>query len=72
MEIRYPKISVPAGTTYLAGLHVACLHDQNKSGFFWRAGFFSANERFFVYFLNCSDWLDKSRPSKKVTFVLIM
>jgi len=21
---------------------------------------------------NCSDWLDKSRPSKKATFVLIM
>jgi len=23
-------------------------------------------------FSDCSDWLDKSRPSKKVTFVLIM
>jgi len=22
----------------------ACLHDQNKSGFFWRAGFYSANQ----------------------------
>jgi len=26
----------------------------------------------FYYFLNCSDWLDKSWPSKKVIFVLIM
>jgi len=23
---------------------IACLHDQNKSGFFWRAGFFPANQ----------------------------
>jgi len=28
--------------------------------------------RAFEYLLKCSDWLDKSRPSKKATFVLIM
>jgi len=26
---------------------------------------------FFEYFLNCSDWLDKSRSFKKATFTLI-
>jgi len=26
----------------------------------------------FQYFFNSSDWLDKTRPSKKATFVLIM
>jgi len=34
---------------------LACLYDQNKSGF-----------------LKTSDWIDKGRPSKKATFVLIM
>jgi len=29
------------------------LHVLNISGFFWRAGFFPANQSF----LNCSDWL---------------
>jgi len=33
--------------------------------------FFSQSEGF-KNFLNCSDWLDKSRHSKKATFVLIM
>jgi len=50
--------------------HIACLHDQNKSGFFREAGFSSQLE-LFENFINCSDWLDKSRPSKKATFVLI-
>jgi len=38
---------------------------------FWRAGFFPANQGF-LKTLYCCDWLDKSRPSKKATFVLIM
>jgi len=25
-------------------IELACLHDQNKSGFFWRAGFYPANQ----------------------------
>jgi len=33
--------------------------------------FFNQSE-IFEYFLNCSDWLDKSRPSTEATFVLIM
>jgi len=33
--------------------------------------FFSQSE-LFENFLDCSDWLDKSRPFKKATFVLIM
>jgi len=39
---------------------------------FWRAGFFSANQGYFENFSDCSDWLDKSQPSKKATFILIM
>jgi len=33
---------------------------------------FSNQPELFEYFLNCSDWLDQGRPSKKATFVLIM
>jgi len=50
---------------------LACLHDQNKSGFFGGRLFSNQSEPF-QYFLNCSEWPDKSRPSKKATFVLIM
>jgi len=38
--------------------------DQNKSGFFEGPAFFQPI-RAFQYFLNCSEWLDKSRLSKK-------
>jgi len=31
---------------------------------------FSSQLGLFENFSDCSDWLDKSRPSKKVTFVL--
>jgi len=50
---------------------LACSHDQSKSGFFGRPAFFQPIKAF-QNFLNCSDWLDKSRPSKKATFVLTM
>jgi len=33
---------------------------------------FSSQSELFENLSNCSDWLDKNRPSKKVTFVLIM
>jgi len=33
---------------------------------------FSSQLEIFEYFLNCSDWLEKSRPFKKATFALIM
>jgi len=32
----------------------------------------SSQSELFENFSDCSDWLDKSRPSKKATFVLIM
>jgi len=32
---------------------------------FWRASFFSSQSKLLENFSNCSDWLDKSRPSKK-------
>jgi len=42
---------------------LACLHDQNKIGFFGEPAFQPI--RAFEYFLNCPDWMDKSQPSKK-------
>jgi len=33
---------------------------------------FCSQSGLFEGFSDCSDWLDKSRPSKKATFVLIM
>jgi len=42
---------------------LAGLHDQNKSGFSGGPAFLSQSE-LFEYFLNWSDWLDKSRPFK--------
>jgi len=44
--------------------HLACLHDQNKSGFFGGPAFFLPSD-LFDNFSDCSDWPDKSRPSKK-------
>jgi len=53
------------------GSLLACLHDQNKSDFFGGPAF-SNQSGHFENFQDCSDWPDKSRPSKKSTFVLIM
>jgi len=50
---------------------LACLHDQSKIGVFEEPAFFSQSG-LFENFSDCSIWLDKSRPSKKATFVLIM
>jgi len=50
---------------------LACLHDQNKSGFLG-GRLFSSQSGLFKNFSDCSDWLDKSRLSKKAIFVLIM
>jgi len=33
---------------------------------------FSSQSELFEYFLNCSDWMDKSWPFKKAIFVLII
>jgi len=33
---------------------------------------FSSQSEIFENFSDCSDWLDKSRPSKKVIYILIM
>jgi len=43
---------------------LACLHDQNKSGFFGGPAFSSQSE-LFDNFSDCFDWPDKSRASKK-------
>jgi len=64
--------------TTIAGLQclnfaqkIACLHDQNNSVFL-EGRLFSSQSELFESFLNCSVWLDKSRPFKTATFVLIM
>jgi len=33
---------------------------------------FSSQSGLFENFSDCSDWMEKTRPSKKATFVLIM
>jgi len=43
---------------------IACLHDQNISGFFGGPAF-SSQSGLFENFSDCFDWLDKSQPSKK-------
>jgi len=61
----YPRVTEQALEKLL--IFLACLHDHNKSSFFGGSAFSSLSE-LFDYFLNCSDWLDKSRPSKKRHF----
>jgi len=39
---------------------------------FLEGRFFSSQPELLEDLSDCSDWLDKSRPSKKATFVLIM
>jgi len=51
------------------GPQLACLHNQSKSGLF-RGRLFSSPSGLFENFSDFCDWLDKSRPSKKATFVL--
>jgi len=43
---------------------LACLHDQNKSGFFGGPAFISQSEES-EKFSKSPDWLEESRPSKK-------
>jgi len=50
---------------------LAYLHDQNKSGFLEGRLLSSQSEQLKKY-LKSSDWMEKSRPSKKAAFVLIM
>jgi len=59
----------------ITGLSIACLYDQTKVAFL-DGRLFPANQSFlktfqiiFEYFLECKN---KSRPSKKATFLLIM
>jgi len=70
-NISCPRAQDTLATPLLILLLIACLHDQNKAGFFGGRLFFSQSG-LFENFSDCSDWLDKSRPSKKATFVLIM
>jgi len=64
----------PDAITYAVSLGKtlrACLHGQNKSVFL-EGRLFSSQSEPLKSFLNCSDWLDKSRFSKKGTFELDM
>jgi len=47
--------------------HLACLHDQNKNGFFGGPAFSSQSE-LFENFSDCSEWIDKSRALQKSHF----
>jgi len=51
--------------------YIAILHDQNKSGFL-EGRLLSIQSEQSEKFSKSPDWLDKSRPSKNATFVLIM
>jgi len=51
--------------------YIACLHDKNKSDFFGGPAFIQSIRAIKKVFKS-SDWLEKSRPSKIDTFVLIM
>jgi len=44
---------------------ITCLHDQNKSGFFWRAGFYSANQNNLKCFQKALIGWKKAGPPKK-------
>jgi len=50
---------------------IACLHDQNKVAFL-EGRLLSSQSEQSENFSKSPDWLEKSRPSFKVTFALIM
>jgi len=50
---------------------IACYMIKAKVAFL-EGRLFSGQSELFENFSDCSDWLDKSRPSKNATFVLIM
>jgi len=50
---------------------LACLHDQNKGGFL-EGRLISNQSEQSEKFSKSPDWLEKSQPSKKATFALIM
>jgi len=56
---------------YGVGAIIICLHDQNKSDCFGGPAFFSQSW-LVENFSDSSDWLDKGRPYKQATFILIM
>jgi len=67
----FPIILIVFLPAACSSLLLACLHDQNKSGFFGGPAFFSQSE-LIEYFSDGSVWFDKSWTLKKATFVLIM
>jgi len=44
---------------------IACLHDIKTKAAFLEGRLFFSQSELLENFSNCSDWLDKSRPSKK-------
>jgi len=50
---------------------LACLHDQNKCDFL-EGRLLSGQSEQYQKFSKSTDWLEKGRPSKNATFVLIM
>jgi len=60
-----------AGGTGVQVPYIACLHDQNKGGIL-EGRLLSSQSEQSEKFSKSSDWLEKSQPSKKAAFVLIM
>jgi len=57
------------GTVYEHSTVLACLHDQNKSSFFLEDRLLTSQSEQFKKYSKRSDWLRKSWPSKKATWV---
>jgi len=55
-------------------LLLACLHDQNKSGFFWRApGFFSVNQGFLKTFqIVLIGWIKAGPPKSHFCYMYLL
>jgi len=61
----------PSSVELIKNSLIAGLHYQNKSGFFGGPLLSSQSEQSEKFSKNL-DWLEKSQPSKKATFVFIM
>jgi len=57
------------GIKFETKLFMACLLDQKKSGFFWRAGFLSANQSFLKTFqIALIGWIKAGHSKKSLLF----
>jgi len=71
VKLQLPAVRTQTNKQTSYSLFITYLHDQNKSGFL-EGWLLSSQSEQSEKFSKNSDWLDKSWPSKKATFVLIM